>query len=68
MPRLLRCFLLAGIATGLVAAQSASGTLAISGDIATPLTLKPDDLGKMPREKVSVTDQDGTKASSCAKF
>jgi len=61
MPRLLRCFLLAGIATGLVAAQSASGTLAISGDIATPLTLKPDDLGKMPREKVSVTDQDGTK-------
>jgi DMSO/TMAO reductase YedYZ molybdopterin-dependent catalytic subunit len=33
----------------------------VKGDVATPLTLKAEDLAKMPREKVSVDDQDGTK-------
>src|SRR5208337_2058241 len=36
-------------------------TLTVKGDVSTPLTLKAEDLAKMPREKVSVDDQDGTK-------
>ena len=35
-------------------------TLAITGDIPTPLTLKTEDLAKMPREKASIPEQDGT--------
>ena len=44
-------------------AQPASGTaqLNIAGDISSPLTLRAEDLAKMPRETVTVTDQDGTK-------
>ncbi len=56
---------LAAICAGLVYAQAsqpsaASATLTINGDVASPLTLTADDLAKMPRETVSVTDQDGT--------
>jgi DMSO/TMAO reductase YedYZ molybdopterin-dependent catalytic subunit len=43
------------------AAQSGPATLAITGDVATPLTLKEEDLATMPREKVTVPDQDGTR-------
>jgi DMSO/TMAO reductase YedYZ molybdopterin-dependent catalytic subunit len=38
-------------------------TLTVSGDIPTPLVLKSRDLATMPRETVSVADQDGTKVS-----
>lgn len=41
--------------------QSASTTLTVNGDAAMPLTLKAEDLAAMPRETVSVDDQDGTK-------
>jgi DMSO/TMAO reductase YedYZ molybdopterin-dependent catalytic subunit len=33
----------------------------VKGDVSTPLALKAEDLAKMPRETVSVEDQDGTK-------
>ena len=61
-----RISLLTFVAAGLVFAQTpaqppASTTLAVQGDVATPLTLTADDLAKMPRETVSVDDQDGTK-------
>jgi len=36
-------------------------TLTITGDVPTPLTLKADDLAKLPRQTVSVTDSDGSK-------
>ena len=40
----------------------AQGTaaLAVKGDIASPLTLKPEDLAAMPRVKVTIPDTDGT--------
>ena len=41
--------------------QAAPATLTVSGDIPSPLTLKADDLAKMPRQTVSVTDSDGSK-------
>jgi len=41
--------------------QTGLATLTISGDIPSRLTLKAEDLAKMPRETVSVPDQDGTK-------
>jgi hypothetical protein len=41
--------------------QTAPATLTVSGDIPSRLTLKAEDLAKMPRETVSVPDQDGTK-------
>ena len=41
--------------------QAASATLAVNGDVATPLVLKAEDLMKMPRETVSVEEQDGSK-------
>jgi DMSO/TMAO reductase YedYZ molybdopterin-dependent catalytic subunit len=58
--------ILAVVATGLISAQTpppeaAQLTLNVSGDIKTPLTLKAEDLAKMPRETVTVTDQDGSK-------
>jgi DMSO/TMAO reductase YedYZ molybdopterin-dependent catalytic subunit len=40
---------------------SAPPTLTITGDLPSPLTLKADDLFKMPRQTVSVTDSDGSK-------
>jgi DMSO/TMAO reductase YedYZ molybdopterin-dependent catalytic subunit len=43
------------------APQRAPAVLTVTGDIATPLTLKAEDLAKMPRETVSVAEQDGLK-------
>jgi hypothetical protein len=52
--------LLAAACAGLVLAQG-SGTLTVSRDIPSTLTLKAEDLTKMPRETAAVPDQDGTK-------
>ena len=41
--------------------QTPPETLTVSGDVPSRLTLKAEDLAKMPRETVSVPDQDGTK-------
>jgi DMSO/TMAO reductase YedYZ molybdopterin-dependent catalytic subunit len=41
--------------------QTAPATLTIGGDIPSRLVLKAEDLAKMPRETVSIPDQDGTK-------
>jgi hypothetical protein len=57
---LLRIISLIGISAGLVSAQTA---LTVNGDIPAPLLLKADDLATMPRETVSIPDQDGTKIS-----
>ena len=51
---------LAIICVGLAAAQ-ATQSIAVTGDIATPLKLNAEDLAAMPREKVMIPDQDGTK-------
>lgn len=57
------------LAAGIVLAQAPQSqsqaptgpaTLAITGDLAMPLTLKAEDLAGMPREKASIPDQDGT--------
>jgi hypothetical protein len=58
-----RVSILSAIAVGLIFAQTppASTTLAVTGDVAMPLTLKAEDLATMPRETASVDDQDGTK-------
>lgn len=67
--RPLRAVLLAtGVSLALASAQTtvqnaATSELTVRGDIAAPLTLKPEDLARMPRETVSVTDQDGTKVT-----
>jgi DMSO/TMAO reductase YedYZ molybdopterin-dependent catalytic subunit len=50
--------LLVGLA--LWAGTACAQTLVVKGDIATPLTLKAEDLSAMPREKVSIPDPDGT--------
>jgi DMSO/TMAO reductase YedYZ molybdopterin-dependent catalytic subunit len=56
---------LVALAPSLIRAQAprpaAASSLAVIGDVATPLTLKGEDLAKMPREKVSVSEEDGTK-------
>lgn len=60
----LRLPLLAIVLFGLVFAQtpqSGPATLTVTGDVATPLTLKTEDLAAMPREKATVTEQDGTR-------
>jgi hypothetical protein len=38
-----------------------STTLIIGGDVPTPLTLKVDDLAKMPRQTIVLTEADGSK-------
>jgi hypothetical protein len=63
---LCRISILSAFAYGLIFAQaptqqSGSTILAIAGDVAMPVTLNAEDLSKMPRESVSVDDQDGTK-------
>jgi DMSO/TMAO reductase YedYZ molybdopterin-dependent catalytic subunit len=63
-----RSILLGFLCVGLGLAQSPSGTAAaatlrISGDLPSPLTLSIEDLGKMTRQTVSVSEQDGTKIS-----
>lgn len=50
---------LAGLSYGQGASQT--GTLTVSGDIAAPLVLTAADLAKMPRQTVSIPEQDGTK-------
>ena len=59
-------FLVAGFSLWLVSAQTsvqneANSVLTIRGDVPAALMLKADDLARMPREVVSVPDQDGTK-------
>jgi hypothetical protein len=49
--------LLATLALRPLAAQ----VLTVRGDLSAPLTLKADDLAALPRETVSVAEQDGTK-------
>jgi DMSO/TMAO reductase YedYZ molybdopterin-dependent catalytic subunit len=46
----------------LASAQTAP-ELAIRGDVAAPLVLKAEDLARMPRETVTIPEQDGTKVS-----
>ena len=41
--------------------QTAPAALTVSGDIPSSLILKAEDLAKMPRETVTIPDQDGTK-------
>jgi hypothetical protein len=55
--RFLSLVVLAGLCSGLAAAQ----TLTVSGDVVTPIVLKAEDLATMPRETVTIPDQDGTK-------
>ena len=45
----------------LVFAQAPPATLAVQGDVATPLSLTSEDLAKMPRETASVPAADGSK-------
>jgi DMSO/TMAO reductase YedYZ molybdopterin-dependent catalytic subunit len=54
-------FALLSISLSVSLGQTPTATLAITGDVATPLTLKAEDLAAMPREKVSVSEEDGTK-------
>jgi DMSO/TMAO reductase YedYZ molybdopterin-dependent catalytic subunit len=54
--------LIASIFLWVAWAQSAP-ELTVRGDIAAPLALKAEDLAKMPRETVTIPDQDGTKVS-----
>ena len=58
----LSCAIVAvSLACGLLYAQTpVPATLVVSGDVTTPITLKAEDLAAMPREKVSIPDQDGT--------
>jgi hypothetical protein len=63
-----RIFLLSCIYAGLLCGQASPqqttpATLTVSGDIQAPLALHPDDLAKLPRETVSIPDQDGTKVA-----
>jgi hypothetical protein len=66
---ILRFSILAAVSLGLASAQAPQSqpqaqtgpaTLAVMGDVPTPLTLKAEDLAAMPREKVSVPEPDGT--------
>jgi hypothetical protein len=61
-----RIFLLGWLCAAMASGQAsqpetAPATLTVSGDVPSRLTLKAEDLAKMPRETVSVADQDGTK-------
>ena len=61
-----RIFLLICFCATLVYSQASQpptppATLTVSGDIPSQLVLKAEDLSKMPRETVSIPDQDGTK-------
>ena len=42
--------------------QPAPAVLAVTGDVAMPLSLKAEDLAGMPREKAMVAEQDGTQS------
>jgi Oxidoreductase molybdopterin binding domain len=45
------------------APSAAPATLLITGDIPAPITLKAEDLAGMPRQTVTVTEEDGTKVT-----
>ena len=61
---LVAVFLLAYAAGGQTDSPTAAPPqLAVRGDVSRPLILKADDLAGMPRETVSVPDQDGTKVA-----
>lgn len=64
--------ILAAISVGLAFAQAPQpqsppptgpATLAVTGDVPMPLTLKAEDLAAMPRETVSVPEPDGTQVA-----
>lgn len=62
----IRTFIVACLCAALVYGQAgqpatAPATLTIAGDIPSRLVLKAGDLAKMPRQTVSIPDQDGTK-------
>lgn len=61
---LLQILAVAGIWAGVVRSQppqpSAPAILNVIGDVSSPLQLKADDLMKMPRETVSVKEEDGS--------
>jgi DMSO/TMAO reductase YedYZ molybdopterin-dependent catalytic subunit len=62
---LLRAPVVFGVCAGFALAQSpqpqsAPAVLTVAGDVSSPLQLKADDLSKMPRETVSVQEEDGT--------
>ena len=60
MDRRILIVLMAG--AGLLWAEPlASPVLAVRGDIPAPLELKAEDLAKMPRETVTIPEQDGTR-------
>src|SRR5580658_10056221 len=65
-PSFFRLWTLAAISLGLIFAQAPQpettgpATLAVTGDLPTPLTLKAEDLAAMPREKATIPEQDGT--------
>jgi DMSO/TMAO reductase YedYZ molybdopterin-dependent catalytic subunit len=59
--RILLYQLTAWALAGAAWAQTPQTTLTVTGDVAAPLTLKAEDLAAMPREKVSVSEEDGTK-------
>jgi hypothetical protein len=59
--RTLLAISLAAFCAALYAPLATAQTLIISGDVSTPLTLKVEDLAAMPRETVTIPDQDGTK-------
>ena len=57
-----RILMLAAFYAALVTAQDQpAASLTIKGDIPSSVTLTADDLAKMPRETVTIPDQDGTK-------
>jgi DMSO/TMAO reductase YedYZ molybdopterin-dependent catalytic subunit len=65
----MRFSILIAISAGLAFAQNAKentkqetgpSVLAVTGDVATPLSLKAEDLAGMPREKVTIPEQDGS--------
>jgi hypothetical protein len=62
---LVRVFSLACVCNGLAYGQgnqqaAATATLTVAGDVPTHLILKAEDLAKMPRETVTIPEQDGT--------
>jgi DMSO/TMAO reductase YedYZ molybdopterin-dependent catalytic subunit len=61
---LIECTLLAIATAGLISAQAtqpAAPSLSITGDIPAAVTLTAEDLSAMPRETVTVTEEDGVK-------
>jgi len=64
----IRAFLLACVFAALVRGQTdqpgpVTATLTVGGDIPSRLVLKAEDLAKMPRETVTIPEQDGTKVA-----